>query len=134
MNPGAGASRGYPGAVPFWKRRTDADLPDDDAEPLEPRALLRLFDEIGQSCADEVGRLGGDRDQVIATVWFAENQEVSRVNLTSDGLPVNAGKKFVRELSTQAAPLRRQPSDGRLDRLDATVENGALSTQVTYRD
>ena len=41
MNPGADASRGYPGAVPFWKRRTDADLPDDDAEPLEPRALLR---------------------------------------------------------------------------------------------
>lgn len=118
----------------FWKRRTDADPIDDDAEPLEPRALLRLFDDLGQSCADEVGRLGGDSDQVIATVWFAENQEVSRVNLTSDGLPVNAGKKFVRELSAQAAPLRRQPADGRLDRLDATVENGALTTQVTYRD
>lgn len=121
--------------MPFWKRReagsTTAEVP---TEPLDPQAFLALTDALGQSCADEVSRLGGDPEQVLGTVWFTDTQEVSRVQLTSDGIPLSTNRKFARELTDQAVPLRAQPPGGRVDTLEVTVADGRLRTEVTYRD
>lgn len=119
--------------MPFWKRREQMVL-DDPTDPLDPQQFLALTDALGQACADEVRRLGGDAEQVLGTVWFSETQQVTRVQLTSDGMPLPTGKKFARELTEQAAPLRAQPDGGRLDRLEVTVADGRLRTEVTYRD
>lgn len=120
--------------MPFWKRREQVVDDDHPAEPLDPQQFLALTEALGRSCADEVARLGGDSEQVLGTVWFTENQQVTRVQLTSDGIPMQTGKKFARELSEQAAPLRAQPPSGRLERLEVTVADGRQSTEVTYRD
>lgn len=121
--------------MPFWKRRAPvADAPDIPSEPLDPQQFLGLTDALGRSCADEVSRLGGDAEQVLATLWFTEAQEVTRVQLTSDGMPMQTGKRFARELTEQAVPLRAQPDGGRLDRLEVTVADGQLRTEATYRD
>lgn len=119
--------------MPFWKRREQVAL-EEPTEPLDPQQFLALTEDLGRSCAEEVRRLGGDPDQVLGTVWFTEAQQVTRVQLTSDGMPLPTTKKLARELSDHATPLRAQPEGGRLERLDVTVADGRLSTEVTYRD
>lgn len=119
--------------MPFWKRRAQVVV-DEPTEPLDPQQFIALTDALGRSCAEEVCRLGGDAEQVLGTVWFTEAQQVTRVQLTSDGMPLATGRKFAQELSDQAVPLRAQPEGGRLDRLEVTVADGRLSTEVTYRD
>ncbi|WP_018156311.1 hypothetical protein [Demetria terragena] len=118
----------------FWKRREpELDTVDDPTEPLDPKAFLALVEAVGRSCVHEVKRLGGDADEVLGTVWFTEKQEVSRVQLTSDGRPLPTGKAFSKDLTQQAVPFRAQPEGGRLDRIELTVADGTLSTEVNYR-
>ncbi|MDE9366151.1 hypothetical protein PZ938_11090 [Luteipulveratus sp. YIM 133132] len=120
----------------FWNRTKD--LPREREEvggaPLDPTALLELVERIGDECAQEVGRLGGDADQVMATVHLDTVQRVTRVELVSDGMPLLTGKTFIRQLNDLAAPLVNQPPGRRLAHIDATVADGQLQTRITYAD
>lgn len=122
----------YAEPMPFWKRR-EPNLPE-QTEPMNPMEFIALTESLGRACADEVQRLGGDASQILGTVWFTEKQEVSRVQLTSDGTPMPTVKKFNQDLTERAARLRAQPEGSRLDRLEVTVVDGRLTTNVTYRD
>ncbi|AKU17251.1 hypothetical protein [Luteipulveratus mongoliensis] len=118
----------------IWNRNKEEPRAEAGGEPLAPSALLELADQLGRECAAEVERLGGDPEQVMATVMFDDVQRVTRVQLTSDGQPMMSGKKFVQALNETAAPLVNQPRDRRLETVDATVADGQLKTQIAYRD
>lgn len=118
----------------FWNKTKDVPREMAGGEPLDPVGFLQLIERLGRACADEVGRLGGDSDQVMATLGFDDVQRVSRQQLASDGRPMLTGKKFLAELNEIAAPLVNQPKGRHLATVDYTVADGKLDHVITYRD